>query len=425
MFAEGLRCVECHLETDLGGHFLGCRACGGALETVYDEARVSSAVSYHDWRHRDDRSMWRYRELLPVRDESAVITLGEGGAPLVRLPESAANPIANLWVQNESVNPTYSFKDRFHSAAQSMARQLGYDRVACSTTGNHGMSAAAYAARGGLRCVILVDPRAPAVQRQWMMLFGATVIVEMDRRPPLESFVRNHGWYPSTYMTPNPVATPYGMEGYKTMAYDAALALGSAPDHFIVPIAAGDGLYGPWKAFGEMARLGWTDSIPKVHGVQPTGANPIVRAFRDGSDTVPYIEHPETIALSIGDPTGGSMTLRAMRESGGQAIDLTDAEMVAATRYAASAGLSPEPSSAASLAGAWALARDGRIKDGETVVCLFTGAGPKWPETTELLSVDDEIVSPDQAWLERLAGNPDRIGAVMTTTESVTAGPVT
>ena len=409
MFAEGLRCVECRLETDLGDHFFGCRACEGALETVYDEDRVAAAVSYRDWQDRRDRSIWRYRELLPVRDQSAVISLGEGGAPLVRLPESDANPVADLWVQNESVNPTYSFKDRFHSAAQSMARQLGYDRVACSTTGNHGMSAAAYATRGGLRCVILVDPRAPAVQRQWMMLFGATVIVEMDRRPPLESFVRNHGWYPSTYMTPNPVATPYGMEGYKTMAYDATLALGRAPDHFVVPIAAGDGLYGPWKAFGEMARLGWTDSVPKVHGVQPTGANPIVRAFRDGSDTVPYIEHPDTIALSIGDPTGGHMTLRAIRESGGQAIDLTDTEIVAATRYAASAGLSPEPSSAASLAGAWALARDGTIKAGETVVCLFTGAGPKWPETTELLNMDDEIVSPDQAWLERLAANPDRM----------------
>ena len=411
MFAEGLRCVGCHLETDLGGHFFGCRDCGGALETVYDEGRVAAAVSYGDWRDRADRSMWRYKELLPVRDASAVITLGEGGAPLVRLPQSAANPLADLWVQNESVNPTYSFKDRFHSAAQSMARQLGYDRVVCSTTGNHGMSAAAYAARGGMQCAILVDPRAPDVQRRWMRLFGATVIVEMDRRPPLESFVRDHGWYPSTYMTPNPVATPYGMEGYKTMAYDAVLVLGRVPDHFIVPIAAGDGLYGPWKAFGEMARLGWTDSIPKVHGVQPTGANPIVRAFREGSDTVPYIENPQTIALSIGDPTGGSMTLRAIRESGGQAIDLTDPEMVAATLYAASAGLSPEPSSAASLAGAWSLARDGIIRAGETVVCLFTGAGPKWPETTELLMERDEIVSPDRAWLERLASDPESVGA--------------
>ena len=407
MFAVGLRCVECQLETDLGGHFFGCRDCGGALETVYDEARVAASVTIDEWRRRDDRSMWRYRELLPVADESSVISLGEGRTPLVRLPESAENPLSGVWVQNETVNPTYSFKDRFHSSAQSMARQLGYHRIACSTTGNHGMSAAAYAARGGLRCVILVDPRAPVVQRQWMRLFGATVIVEMKRQPPLESFVRNHGWYPSTYMTPNPVATPYGMEGYKTMAYDATLALGRVPDHFIVPIAAGDGLYGPWKAFGEMARLGWTDSIPELHGVQPVAANPIVRSFRDGSDTVPYIHDPETIALSIGDPTGGAMTLRAIRESGGQAIDVTDREIVAATRYAATMGLSPEPSSAASLAAAWSLARDGTIESGDTVVCLFTGAGPKWPETTGRLDDAEEIVNPGTDWLERLASDPE------------------
>ncbi len=403
MFALGLRCVECELETDLGGHFFGCRECGAALETVYDESRVAAAVTLDDWRARRDRSIWRFRELLPVADESAVITLGEGNAPMIRLPESVVSPLSNLWVQNESVNPTYSFKDRFHSSAQSMARQLGYDRIACSTTGNHGMSAAAYAARGDLRCVILVDPRAPLVQRQWMQLFGATVVVEMKRQAPLENFVRNHGWYPSTYMSPNPVATPYGMEGYKTMAYDATLALGRVPDHFIVPIAAGDGLYGPWKGFGEMARMGWTDSIPKLHGVQPVAANPIVRSFRDGSDTVPYIPEPETIALSIGDPTGGAMTLRAIRESGGRAIDVSDEAIVAATRYAAAEGLSPEPSSAASLAAAWALAADGVIKADETVVCLFTGAGPKWPETTAQLVEGSEIVSPSADWLERLA----------------------
>jgi len=406
MFAEGLRCVECHRETDLGGHFFGCPVCGGALETVYDEDRVAAAVSYRDWQDRADRSLWRYKELLPVRDESAVITLGEGRTPMVHLPPSEASPIADLWIQNETVNPTYSFKDRFHSVAQSMARQLGYRRIACSTTGNHGMSAAAYSARGGLQCAILVDPRAPEVQRHWMRLFGATVIVEMNRQPPLTSFVRDHGWYPSTYMTPNPVATPYGMEGYKTMAYDATLALGRVPDHFIVPIAAGDGLYGPWKAFGEMARLGWTDSIPKLHGVQPVAANPIVRSFRDGSDTVPYLHDPETIVLSIGDPTGGAMTLRAIRESGGQAIDVSDREIVAATRYAATMGLSPEPSSAASLAAAWSLAQGGTIEPADTVVCLFTGAGPKWPETTGRLDDAEEIVSPGTVWLERLASDP-------------------
>ena len=207
----------------------------GALEVFYDEVAVRSRVSLESWSWRQDRSIWRYRELLPISDESSVITLGEGGAPIVRAPETGKNNLRALYLQNETVNPTYAFKDRFHSVSISMARQLGIDRIVCSSTGNHGMSAAAYAARADMRCVILVDPRTPMVQRHWMRLFGATVVVEMDRKPPLEAFVKRHGWYPSTYMTPMPVSTPYGVEGYKTMAYDAVLALGRAPRSLHLP----------------------------------------------------------------------------------------------------------------------------------------------------------------------------------------------
>ena len=403
MFAEGLRCVECQLETDLGGHFFGCRECGGALETVYDEARVGANVTFDEWRRRDDRSMWRYRELLPVAEESAVISLGEGRTPLVRLPESANNPLSGLWVQNETVNPTYSFKDRFHSAAQSMARQLGYDRIACSTTGNHGMSAAAYAARGGLRCVVLVDPRAPVVQRQWMSLFGATVIVEMNRQAPLENFVRNHGWYPSTYMTPNPGGHALRHGGLQDdgLRRHACARVRSRSLHRSHrgggrPLRTLEGVRGDGSP--GLDRFDPPDARRPAGGGQRhrpvlpgrVGHRPLHQGSRDHR---PFDR----------GSNGGAMTLRAIRESGGQAIDISDEDIVAATRYAAGMGLSTEPSSAASLAGAWALARDGTIASHETVVCLVTGAGCKWPETTELLVEEDEIVSPDPEWLERFA----------------------
>ena len=155
------------------------------------------------------------------------------------------------------------------------------------------------------------------VQRHWMRLFGATVVVEMDRKPPLEAFVKRHGWYPSTYMTPMPVSTPYGVEGYKTMAYDAVLALGRAPRSLHLPGCRRDGLYGPWKGFAELHRLGLIGDVPKVHGVQAVGANPIVQAFREGLSEVPVHPDPDTIALSIADDTGGSVALRAIRDSGG------------------------------------------------------------------------------------------------------------
>lgn len=406
MFALGLKCTSCGAEYDLGGYFFGCPGCGAALEVVYDEEAAGSAVSLEQWARRP-ATVWRYAELLPVRAGGERITLGEGGAPLVRLPPSGRNPLRFLYLQNETVNPTFSFKDRFNTAAVSMARQLGYDRVVCSTTGNHGMSAAAYAARAGMRCVVLADPRAPAGQRDWMRLFGATVAVAMNRKPPLRAFVEEHGWYPSTYMTPMPAATPYGVEGYKTMAYDAVMALGRAPDHYLFPVAAGDGLYGPWKGFQELHRLGLIDSLPKVHGVQAAGCDPVVQAVEQGLEEVPVHPAPGTAALSIADATGGRITLQAIRDSGGTAAAVTDEAIFEALRGAAQAGVSAEPASAAALAGAWELARRGVIQPGDSTVCCITGAGAKWPEEVSPLAPGEELVDPGPAVLERLmAGEP-------------------
>ena len=189
MFANGLRCTRCAADYDLGAYFRGCPACGEALEVMYNDAAIRSVVSLERWSRRS-ASVWRYAELLPLPAGAERITLGEGGTPMIRVPRAGGNPLPFLYLQNETVNPTYAFKDRFHSVSVSMARQLGFDGVVCSTTGNHGMSAAAYAARAGMRCVVLADPRAPKAQRDWMRLFGATVVVEMNRKPPAPSLRR-------------------------------------------------------------------------------------------------------------------------------------------------------------------------------------------------------------------------------------------
>jgi len=401
MFAKGLRCTRCAADYDLGPYFRGCPACGEALEVIYNEAAVRSVVSLERWSRRS-ASVWRYAELLPLPAGAERITLGEGGTPMIRVPRTGGNPLPFLYLQNETVNPTYAFKDRFHSVSISMARRLGFDGVVCSTTGNHGMSAAAYAARAGMRCVVLADPRAPKEQRDWMRLFGATVVVEMNRKPPLQAFVEEHGWYPSTYMTPMPVSTPYGVEGYKTMAYDAVLSLGRAPDHYLFPVAAGDGLYGPWKGFQELYRLGLTESLPRMHGVQAAGANPIVEAIEKGLADVPVHPGPETVALSIADDTGGRIALQAIRDSGGTAVEVTDAAIFEALRRAAGIGVSPEPASAAALAGAWELARQGVIEPGDFVVCCITGAGPKWPGVLSGRVPGEELVNPGQDVLDGL-----------------------
>jgi threonine synthase len=382
----GLRCVTCHADYPIELMLAGCPACAdtplrAALEVVYDWTGLDGVELSARWRSSQDRSLWRFRELLPLRADVAPLSLGEGGTPLVHLTASASNPLERLYVKNETVNPTWSFKDRFHAVSVSMARQLGATKLIASTTGNHGNSLSAYGAAAGMPTRILVDPRTPAVQQDLMTLHGAAVDRVMERQAALRNYVLDDGWYPSTYMTPLPVSTPYGVEGYKTIAYELALELPRAPDHVLFPVAAGDGLYGPWKGFRELHQLGLLDAPPRMHAVQATGVKPIVEAFEQGLEEPLFCAEPDTIALSIADRTGGSIALTALTESRGGAVDVSEREIVAAVRFLAKRGIAVETASAAAVAGAWKQARTGAIDPADVVVCILTGAAVKWPET--------------------------------------------
>jgi threonine synthase len=384
--ALGLRCVTCRGEYPHGPMFEGCPACAStprraALEVVYSWDGLDGERLLFEWRASAERSLWRFRELLPLAEDTVPVSLGEGGTPLVHLRRSASNPLERLYVKNETVNPTAAFKDRFHAVSVSMARQLGYAKLIASSTGNHGTSLAAYGAAAGMTTRILVDPRAPAVQQDLMVLYGASVAQIHERQAALLQYVREDGWYPSTYMTPLPVCTPYGVEGYKTIAYEVALELPEPTRHVLFPVAAGDGLYGPWKGFRDLHELGVLPAPPRMHAVQATGVKPIVEAFEQGLAEPLVCEEPETIALSIADRTGGSVALRALDESRGDAVAVSEQEIVAAVRYLAAQGIAVEPSSAACVAGAWKQARDGVIDPAEVVVCILTGSAAKWPET--------------------------------------------
>ena len=162
-----------------------------------------------------------------------------------------------IWLKDETRNPTGSFKDRLHAVSLTMARALGFRKAVASTTGNHGTALAAYAARAGMDALVFCDPRAPVVQRRLMQLFGARVVVLADRAAHVGWLVRERGWYPSTGMTPEPVGTPYGVEGYKTIAYEVFFQLGGRfPERMLVPTSGGDAIYGPWKGFRELRALG-------------------------------------------------------------------------------------------------------------------------------------------------------------------------
>ena len=404
-----LVCVRCGAATALGPAFEGCRACPGepraAVEVVYDYAALSASRTFDAWATRPG-GLWRFRELLPAPANAPILSLEEGATPLVRLEGAGPH---RIWLKDETRNPTGSFKDRLHAVSLTMARVLGFAKAVASTTGNHGTALAAYAARAGMDALVFCDPRAPLVQRRLMQLFGARVVVLADRAAHIAWLVRQRGWYPSSGMTPEPVGTPYGVEGYKTIGYEVFFQLGGRfPGRMLVPTSGGDAVYGPWKGFRELRALGATGALPRMVAVQAAGCDPIVRGWREGATAVPVHPDPRTIAVSIADETGGPGSLRAVAESGGSAEAVSDAAILDAMRRLAGQGIAVEPSSAAAVAAALALAARGELGLDEDVVCVLTGAGVKWPDALVDALTPRELADASpaavRAWIEAFDG---------------------
>jgi threonine synthase len=402
-----LVCVRCGAASPLGPAFEGCPAGPekppAALEVLYDYAALSASRTLEAWATRPG-GLWRFRELLPAAPGAPLLSLEEGATPLVRLEGAGPH---RIWLKDETRNPTGSFKDRLHAVSLTMAGALGFRKVVASTTGNHGTALAAYAARAGMAALVFCDPRAPVVQRRLMQLFGARVVVLADRAAHVGWLVRERGWYPSTGMTPEPVGTPYGVEGYKTIAYEVFFQLGGRfPDRMLVPTSGGDALYGPWKGFRELQALGATGALPRMVAVQAAGCDPIVRGWRAGATAVPVHPDPRTIAVSIADETGGPASLRALVESRGAAEAVSDAAILGAMRRLAGQGLAVEPSSAAAVAAALALARRGELGADEDLVCVLTGSGVKWPDSlVDALTprqLEDASPTTVRAWIDAL-----------------------
>ena len=398
-----LRCVGCGAETPLGAEFEGCSRCRRSgepqpVEVVYDYP----ALAFPDFGAgaNGQRGLWRFRALLPLPSGEDPVTLAEGDTPLAELPTPGPG---RIWLKDETRNPTGTFKDRFHSVSVSMARHLGFSKVTAATTGNHGTSLAAYAARGERRCLVFCDPAASDLHRQLMQLFGARVVTLANRAQHLAWLVRERGWYPSTSASPLPVSTPYGVEGYKTIAYEVVHQLGRVPALVFAPVAGGDSLYGVWKGFWELQRLGVAAAVPRMIAVQSSGCDPLVEAFRRGERRVGVHPSPHTIATSIGDETGGPLALKAVYDSGGSAIAVSDADIIDAVRRLAATGIAVEPASAASFAAALAAQSAGGLGEDQDAVCLLTGALARWPDAlkqvTERHECRDESPAGCRAWI--------------------------
>ncbi len=379
MFLMHLECSACGLQHQSSGLQNLCVSCGKPLLAVVDLDRARRTLARETLGTRE-KSLWRYREVLPLPGNVEPVSLGEGGTPLLRAQKFGDD--IDLWVKDESINPTQSFKARGMTVAVSMAKHLGATKLAVPSAGNAGGALAAYAARAGLEAHIFMPRDTPRANIIECRQLGAHVTLinglitdcgaEIARRKTKED------WFDVSTLK-----EPYRVEGKKTLGYELAEQFNwELPDLILYPTGGGTGLIGMWKAFDEMQALGWIGTKrPRMFAVQATGCAPIVRAFEAGEKSAGEFPNAHTIASGLRVPKaiGDFLILNILRQSNGGAIAVADKEMIGVTREVGSSeGLFIAPEAAACFAASKSLRSAGKIRSGERVVIFNTGSGIKY-----------------------------------------------
>ncbi len=405
-FVSGLRCRECSREYP-GEALNVCDFCFGPLEVVYDYATISEVVS-HDRITSGPLSIWRYHDLLPASGEDPVDIMA-GFTPLLKARNLGERlGLKNLYIKNDSVNPSFSFKDRVVSVAATKAREFGFETIACASTGNLACSVAAHAARAGLRSVVFIPSDLERGKVIGAAVYGPTMVAvegTYDEVNRLCSEVGDN--YPWAFVNIN--MRPYYAEGSKTLGYEVAEQLGwRIPDHVVIPSASGAMFTKIWKGFNELACLGLLDGVDamtfgpdqntvhhpaittKMHMAQAEGCCPIVTAWVGGQNQIRPVR-PDSIAksLAIGNPADGIYALRVIKESDGSAYAVPEPEVVEGIKLLAETeGIFTETAGGVTVSTLKYLAESGAIGADELTVAYITGNGLKTQEAVE------EVVNP-------------------------------
>jgi threonine synthase len=375
-----LECSVCGKKYDAAVEQHLC-TCGRPLFARYDLKRASATLTLANLINRP-RTLWRYAEVLP---NGTAVTLGEGLTPLVHAARLGARTgLSRLYVKDEGLNPTGSFKARGMTAAVSQAKQLGAKTLAAPTAGNAGGALAAYAAAAGLGAVIVMPADTPTANVMECRAFGANVVLLQGLISDCGKYVAERkdreGWYDVSTLK-----EPYRVEGKKTMGYELWEQFGGRlPDVILYPTGGGVGLIGMCKAFDEMQKMGWIGSErPRMVAVQAEGCAPIAKAWKEERATAEFFPNAETLAsgLRVPGPLGDVLILRMLRQTRGTALTVTDEEMMQAGRELASLeGIFAAPEGAATVSAARKLAESRWIKSEESVVLFNTGTGYKYAE---------------------------------------------
>lgn len=372
------RCVSCGKEYPAEPCTTVC-TCGGILDIVYDYEYIKQHVSHEKYAACEDRSMWRYRDFLPVEESTQAPPLRVGWSPLYDEPRLAKKlGLGKLWVKDDGQNPTSSLKDRASSMAVAKAIEAGYDKIACSSTGNAASSLAGNAAAAGLSAYIFVPERAPVGKVAQLLIFGATVVsVKGNYEDTFElskAAIDEYGWY-----NRNAAINPYLMEGKKTVSFEIAEQLGwKMPDYVALSVGDGCTIAGVWKGFKDMYAAGLIDRLPKLISAQAAATCPINRAVETGKPWEPMEENTLADSISVGVPRNPDKAINAIIESEGLTVEVTDDEILEAMRITGrECGVFAEPAGATGMAGVIRLRAEGKLPEGASVVCIVTGNGLK------------------------------------------------
>ncbi len=400
----GLRCTRCGSEFDAGRYFAGCPVCAdgdwaAGLDAVYDFELAS-----RHWGRTRAHGLWRYAPLLPLRDEASRVTLGEGATPLIAVP--GLQGVLDVWVKNETANPTWSYKDRMSAVGVSVGVEMGCSVVGISSTSNQGASGSAYASRAGLRSVVLTLDEVEDPTLAFMQAYGAMVAMtsRVGRRVLLRHGVETLGWFPISSYTATPTSNPYAVEGYKTIAYEIVEDLGSAPDIVVVPTALGEGLAGIHGGFRDLNRMGVIELMPRMVAAEPAGGAPLSKTLRVGAARPLPVAPHASIAMTLATTVATDRALLALRDSAGGGVPVSDDELVAAQALLRTCGLLAEPAGAAAVAALPHLAEVLPGFDPQTsrVVVVMTGTGLRELPTLRPRLPPVPRLEPDPAALERV-----------------------
>lgn len=407
-----LKCVKCGRTYNPDEVMYCCPVCGteGTLDVIYDYEKLKNEITRDTFSKTHENSIWRYLSLLPVKDRPQSLPLRVGWTPLYNARRVERELGLNyVYIKDDGQNPTASFKDRATAIGVAKAIELKKDVMCAASTGNAASSLSGFAACVGIKTYIFVPASAPEAKIAQLMVYGSNVIlVDGTYDDAFELCLlasKEFGWYNRSC-----AINPYLVEGKKTVSFEIAEQLNwDIPDTVIMSVGDGCCISGAWKGFKELYELGLTNKLPRMIGVQSSGSNPVNRAFHEGKNYFEYIK-PDTIAdsISVGIPRNGLKALRAIRESGGNMVDVQDSEIIEAIKKLARlSGVFAEPAGAAGFAALCSMAGQGEIKRDEKVLTVVTGNGLKDIRSILSSEIISKKIKPDMAELKKLLKNEE------------------